>query len=53
MWRGVGGCLATHACGYTRVHAHTILHMRVPVRTPIVYTRVFFASVTQQVHTTI
>ena len=35
---GVGGCLATLAFGYTRVHAQTVLHMCVPTHTQSVYT---------------
>ena len=45
-FRGVEGCLATHACGHTRVHAQIVLHTRVPTRTRSVYTRALFASVT-------
>ena len=44
-FRGVGGCLATQACGYMHVHAQ-ILHTRVTTHTQNVYTRVLFASVT-------
>ena len=45
-FRGVGGCLATHTCGHTRVHAQIVLHTRVPARTRSVYMRALFASVT-------
>ena len=37
---GMGGCLATHACGYTCVHAQIFLHTCVPTRTQSVYTQV-------------
>ena len=43
---GVGGCLATHVCGYMCVHAQIVLNMHVPTCTQSVYTRVLFASVT-------
>ena len=49
-FRGVGGCLATHACEHMRVHAQIVLHTRVPTRTRSVYTRAFFASVTYKLH---
>ena len=42
----VGGCLATHTCGYTRAHAQIFLHTHVPTHTQSVYMRVLFASVT-------
>ena len=33
VFHGVGCCLAIHACGYTHVHAHEILHTHLPTRT--------------------
>ena len=32
---GMGDCLATHMCGYTRVHTPTVLHTCVPTCTQV------------------
>ena len=49
-FRGLGGCLAIHECGYTRIHAHKVLHTRLPTRTRSIYMRVLIVLVSQSMH---